>query len=83
MTRGPDPEISTIDILEQFIVNPDPVFIASEIAEKLDVTEQGARHRLNKLSEDKLLRKKKPGSKTVMYWITEDGIDYYRENHTD
>lgn len=77
MTRGPDPEISAISVLRVFLSDRDPAFVPSEIAAELDCTTEGARHRMNKLAERGLLRKKKPGEQTVMYWITPEGEEYY------
>lgn len=83
MTRGPDPEIDPISILRIFLRSTDPAFVPSEIAEELDCTSEGARHQMNKLVERGLLSKKKPGQRTVMYWITNEGSRYYVEQTTD
>jgi|GEM_PF-489650 len=80
--RGPDPEIKALDILSIFVLSTDPAFVPAEIAERLEVTTEGARHQMNKLVENGLLAKKKPGKRTVLYWVTEDGIEYYAE-HAD
>ncbi|WP_276260641.1 helix-turn-helix domain-containing protein [Haloglomus litoreum] len=80
MTRGPEPEITDIDILRHFVVSPDPAFVASEIAEELDVTTEGARHQMNNLVDRGLLSRKKPGQRTVIYWVTSAGREYYAEN---
>lgn len=80
VTNGPDPEITDIEILRVFALSSDAAFIASEIADELDVTTEGARHQMNNLVERGLLRKKKPGQRTVLYWITNSGVDYYADN---
>lgn len=80
MPRGPDPQIPTIDILREFILSPDPAFVPSEIADALDVTTEGARGRMNTLVDEGLLAKKKPGERTVMYWITPEGKAHFAEN---
>lgn len=80
MSRGPDPEIGAVEILKQFVISPDPAFVPSEIAEELDVTTEGARHQMNNLVDRGLLAKKKPGERTVLYWITPEGKQYYAEN---
>lgn len=80
MPRGPDPETPPELVLEQFVVSPDPAFVPSEIAEALGITTEGARHRMNKLVEKGYLSKKKPGERTVIYWITPAGREYYAEN---
>lgn len=79
MPRGPDPEIDEMSILRQFVISPDPAFVPKEIAETLDVTTEGARHQMDKLVDRGLLAKKKPGQRTVFYWITEKGERYYAE----
>jgi len=79
VTRGPDPQITELDILHEFVISPDPAFVPKEIGEKLNVTTEGARHQMNNLVERELLAKKKPGERTVLYWITEDGERYYAE----
>jgi predicted ArsR family transcriptional regulator len=78
---GPEPQIRDIDILRVFVTNPDPAFVSSEVAEELDCTMQGARHQMEKLVERGLLARKKPGSSTVLYWLTPDGHQYYSSKH--
>jgi predicted transcriptional regulator len=80
MSPGPDPEIDDLSVLETFLSSSEPAFVPSEVAENLDVTTEGARNRMNKLAERGLLEKKKPGQRTVMYWITEEGTQYYFDN---
>lgn len=77
VTRGPDPEISAVDIIEIFALSTDPAFVPAEVADELDVTSEGARHQMNNLVEKGYLKRKKPGSRTVMYWVTDEGIEYY------
>lgn len=80
MPRGPDPEIDAISILHQFVVSPEPAFVPSEIAEGLDVSTEGARHQMEKLVERGFLKRKKPSQRTVLYWITTSGQEYYAEH---
>jgi predicted transcriptional regulator len=79
VTRGPDADIDAISVLRVFLSNSDPAFVVSEIAEDLEVTPEGARHQMNKLVERGLLAKKKPGKRTVIYWITDEGVQHYVE----
>jgi predicted transcriptional regulator len=79
---GPEPDITAVDVLHEFVVSTDPAFVPSEIGDRLDVTTEGARHQMNNLVEQGLLAKKKPGKRTVLYWITKDGREFYRENHS-
>lgn len=80
MPRGPDPEIKAVDILRIFLSSTDPAFVPAEIADELDVTTEGARHQMNRLVDEGLLERKKPGPRTVLYWITEEGQEYYFDN---
>jgi predicted ArsR family transcriptional regulator len=59
---------------------PDPAFVAAEVAAELDVTHQGARHQMEKLVDAGYLARKKPGRSTVLYWLTPEGHAYYAEN---
>lgn len=79
MTRGPDPDIQAVDILRVFLSSSDAAFVPAEIADELGVTTEGARHQMNRLTDRELLEKKKPGSRTVLYWITESGHKHYWE----
>lgn len=79
MPRGPDPSIDPNEILRIFALSTDPAFVPAEIAERMGVTAEGARHRMNKLVEQGYLAKKKPGERTVIYWLTEEGLDHYAE----
>lgn len=59
------------DIIEMFRESSDPVFSASECAQRWDMSTQGARNRLEKLTNEGVLTKKKPGSRTAVYWLSE------------
>lgn len=83
VTAGPDPEIDSISILRVFLGSTDPAFVPSEIAEDLDCTTEGARHQMNQLVERGLLTKKKPGQRTVLYWVTDEGKQHYFEQTTE
>jgi DNA-binding MarR family transcriptional regulator len=79
VSRGPDPEITPEKILRVFVLSPEPAFVVSEIAERLDVTKEGARHQMEKLVEQGLLGRKKPSNRVVLYWITPEGREFYAE----
>lgn len=80
MKPGPEPSITPEKVLQIFVNSPDPAFVPSEIAEELDVTTEGARHQMEQLVEKGYLGKKKPGQRTVMYWLTPEGHAHYAEN---
>jgi len=76
---GPDPADDDIQVLRYFIETPDPVLFTSEIADRMDMTTEGARHRLNNLVDEGYLHTKKPGHRTRVYWISLEGREYYAE----
>jgi len=80
MPPGPDPEIDRMRILEIFVVSPEPAMVPSEIADDMEVTTNGARHQMDNLVERGFLDKKKPGERTVIYWITQEGANHYAEH---
>jgi len=80
MSRGPDPSIPDLDILRFFLKSGDPAFVPVEIAKELDASVATARNRMDSLAARGLLYKKKPAERTVLYWITEDGKNYYLDN---
>lgn len=79
MSRGPDPKVSDVKILEEFVATAEPAFIAKEISDKFDITEPTARNRLESLYEKEYLHRKKPSSRTTIYWISEKGKEFYSE----
>lgn len=79
MSRGPDPEIEAAEILEVFALSTDPAFVPAEIADELNVTTEGARHQMDRLVEQGFLTRKKPGERTVIYWMTEAGKEHYAD----
>ncbi|WP_262177121.1 MarR family winged helix-turn-helix transcriptional regulator [Haloarcula laminariae] len=83
MSRGPDPAVSRERVLEEFVVSPDPAFITKEIAEKFDVEGETARNWLNGMVEAGLLDRKKPGERTVIYWITDEGRAHYADHRDE
>jgi predicted transcriptional regulator len=72
--------LSPVDVLAVFVASPDPAFVPSELGDELDVTKEGVRYHMERLVDEGLLEKKKPGARTVMYWITDDGRQYFVEH---
>jgi predicted transcriptional regulator len=64
------------------LISGDPAFLVGEISAEFDVTREGARYRMNRMVEDGLLEKKKPGDHIVIYWPTERGLAYFAEHTT-
>lgn len=69
---GRKPTVSDIEILRIFVLTPDPVFLASELTEDLDMSRQGVLRRLDQLESNDLLRSKKAGGRRI-FWITHKG----------
>ncbi|WP_075935919.1 GntR family transcriptional regulator [Halosegnis longus] len=82
MSRGPDPKIDPVELLHEFVVSPDPAFVPAEIAESFDTSAETARKAMDRLVDRGLLARKKPGERTVIYWITDDGRKHYSEEST-
>lgn len=72
---GRPPETSDVDILELFISSGDPVLFTTEVAEQIDITQQGAFHRLQQLEEKGYLDTKSTSNARI-WWITHAGRDY-------
>lgn len=64
-------------ILTEIYLKDDPVVVASEVAQEIDMTRQGVHKRLQKLTEGDWLCTKKPG-RDRLYWLTDDGSDRAR-----
>jgi predicted transcriptional regulator len=79
VSRGPDREVETTDVLSVFVASSDPAFFVSEIADELDTSRETVRNRLQELIEDGYVERKTPTERTAMYWITPAGYEYYVE----
>jgi len=80
---GPNPSDDDVDVLRYFVESPDPVLFASELAEPMDMTTEGVRHRLNNLVDAGHLHTKKPGHRTRVYWLSREGREFYAEASAD
>jgi len=56
------------ELLEWMRKSADPAFTTKEVAEAFDMTTEGIRGRLNELEDGRRLYKKKPTSRTVIWW---------------
>jgi len=59
--------------------HPDPVMTAVELAEEVDVSQQAAYNRLADLEGRNLVKGKKVGARSKVWWLTTDGKEAYRE----
>lgn len=83
MTKpGPEVKIDLDEVLLRFVLTPDPVLIASEIAEPYDITRQTAANYLGDLEEAGFLRSKRAGNRR-MFWITYEGRKRVQESFAD
>jgi len=76
------PELRESDIkyLRAIISHPDPAVTATEVGDEVGVTQQGAHSKLSDLEERGLVRSKKTGSRSRIWWVTTDGRDAYAES---
>jgi DNA-binding MarR family transcriptional regulator len=76
---GRKPTVSDTEILRIFVVNPDPVFLASELTDELDMSRQGIHNRLDELEERGYLNSKTAGGRR-MFWVTQEGRAFFAES---
>lgn len=70
MSDGPgrEPMITDDEILEVFKSNPDPALTTSELAEVLPIGRRGILDRLKELEEQGVLKSKKVGGRSKIWW---------------
>ncbi len=66
--RGPKPRVSDEEILQTFCRSPDPALTASEVAAELPIKRRGVYDRLVQLEEKNLIKSKKVGGRTTIWW---------------
>jgi len=69
-----------MEILEYMYITPEPAFTAGEIAQEIGYTAEGVRYKLEKMRVAGTVDRKKPGKRTVIYWITKKGRQHYAEH---
>lgn len=65
-----------IEFLRIFALSSDPVLTALEIANDLEMSQQGAYSRLRNFEADGLVNSKKVGAKARVFWLTDEGKNY-------
>lgn len=70
---GRKPTVPDVDILREIAVAPDPIVTAVELADEIDMSQQGAYSRLETLESEEYVRSKKVGSRARVWWITDKG----------
>ena len=58
-----------VDLASCFAQTTQPVLTATEVAEQLGITQQGAHHKLQRAHEKGAVEKKKVGSRAVVWWV--------------
>jgi predicted ArsR family transcriptional regulator len=76
-TRGPDPKVSDRQLLTAIVETDHPFAVAKDIADRVGLSRERARQRLNRLSkQDEIERAKVSG--VVIYWVESDVSDLAR-----
>lgn len=70
---------SDVKYLCAMVEDADPVLTAPELAEKVGVSQQAAHSKLKDLRERGLVKSKAAGARSVVWWVTTDGREVYRE----
>ncbi|MFB6126603.1 MAG: hypothetical protein ABEJ79_04815 [Halolamina sp.] len=55
------------------------LFVPREISDEFDVSVETARNYLDELVTEGLVDRKKPGERTVIYWVTDEGVRHSAE----
>ncbi len=79
MSRGPDPSVTTREILRFFVESPDPGFTAAEVGDEFEKSRQWADNRLKSLESEGYLESKNPGGRARFFWISTGGEQYLAE----
>lgn len=60
------------EIIRWMTESPEPAFTTAEVADNFDMTVEGMRGRLDSLREGEEVYRKKPTSRTVIWWTETD-----------
>jgi len=60
--------VSDDEIIEHMRTADDPAFTTKEVAAAFDMGTEGMRGRLNQLADEGRIHRKKPSSRTVIWW---------------
>jgi predicted ArsR family transcriptional regulator len=67
--------VTDAEIIRWMDESPEPAFTTAEIADNFDMTVEGIRGRLDSLQEGDAVYRKKPTSRTVIWWTDTDYDD--------
>lgn len=68
MSATPKNQHEDSELFRIFANSDDPVLTAVEVAEELDISQQAAHARLSKAHERGEIKRKKTGSRAVVWW---------------
>lgn len=69
MSRGRKKKMSDEELIKIIESHPDKAVTAGEITDKVDMTRAGVLERLNALSDEGAITKKKVGARAVVWWV--------------
>lgn len=70
---GRPPRLSAAEVCKIIALHPEPVVTSGDVHETMDMTQRGARERLERLVEEGYLHRKKVGSSGVVYYLSDQG----------
>lgn len=69
----PDKNTTDRELLQAVKLHPDPVVTVQEVSELVALSAPSVHRRLQELGKQGLINRKKPGSRSVVYWLSESG----------
>jgi len=82
MANGRNKSVSDARLLVEFVLNSDPAFFASEVAENVPITRVQVNSRLDEL-EDEGYVESKTASGRRLWWLTDEGRQHATESVRD
>lgn len=79
---GRPPSVSTEEVVTAVALHPEPVVTASDVKEKLGLTQEGALARLKALVDQGYLKQKRPGGSALVFWLSDEGRALLSRQHT-
>lgn len=76
MSRGPDRDVSGLDVIEVMVRDSDPAFFTSNLADALETSTQTVRNRVDELEQAGYVQVKRDG-RSMIIWLTESGYQRY------
>lgn len=70
---GRQPEVPDAKILHLIAISPAPIVTSVELADRVDMTQQGMHKRLKQFQERDWVASKKVGANARVWWLTDEG----------